>query len=153
MGSVIKGRRHSCCLACGIFPDQRLNPCPLHWQVNSYPLHHQRSPRKLFFCPQKDMNWFSAVPGSSDGKASAYNARDPGLIRVRKIPWRRKWHPTPIFWPGKSHGLRSLVGYSPWGPKELDMTERLHFYFPSGSVGKTPCFQCRGCGLDPWSRN
>jgi len=45
---------------------------------------------------------------------------------VRKIPWRRKWHPTPVLLPGKSHGQRSLVGYSPWGCKELDTTERLH---------------------------
>ena len=42
---------------------------------------------------------------------------------VRKIPWRRKWQPTPVFLPGKSHGQRSLVGYSPWGRKESDMTE------------------------------
>ena len=47
---------------------------------------------------------------------------------VEKIPWRRKWQPTPVFLPGKSHGLRSLVGYSPWGRKELDMTEQLHFF-------------------------
>ena len=40
-------------------------------------------------------------------------------------PWRRKWQPTPVFLPGKSHGLRSLVGYSLWGCKELDTTERL----------------------------
>ena len=33
---------------------------------------------------------------------------------LRKIPWRRKWQPTPVFLPGKSHGHRSLVGYSPW---------------------------------------
>ena len=46
---------------------------------------------------------------------------------VRKIPWKRKWQPTPVLLPGKSHGLRSLVGYSPWGLKELDTTERLHF--------------------------
>ena len=39
--------------------------------------------------------------------------------------WRRKWQPTPVFLPGKSHGQRSLAGYSPWGPKELDMTEGL----------------------------
>ena len=45
---------------------------------------------------------------------------------VGKIPWRRKWQPTPVFLPGKSHGGRSLVGYSPWGRKELDTTERLH---------------------------
>ena len=46
---------------------------------------------------------------------------------VGKIPWRRKWQPTPILLPGKSHGQRSLIGYSPWGHKELDTTERLHF--------------------------
>ena len=40
-------------------------------------------------------------------------------------PWGRKWQPTPAFLPGKSHGQRSPVGYSPWGLKELDMTERL----------------------------
>ena len=45
---------------------------------------------------------------------------------VRKIPWRRKWQPTPVFLPGESHGQRSLVGYSPWGRKESDMTERTH---------------------------
>ena len=37
-----------------------------------------------------------------------------------------KWQPTPAFLPGESHGRRSLVGYSPWGRKESDMTERLH---------------------------
>ena len=45
---------------------------------------------------------------------------------VRKIFWRRKWQPTPIFLPGKSHGQRSLVGYSPWGCKESDVIKRLH---------------------------
>ena len=38
---------------------------------------------------------------------------------VRKIPWRRKWQPTPIFLPGKSHGQRSLAGCSPWGCKRV----------------------------------
>ena len=42
---------------------------------------------------------------------------------VGKIPWRRKWQPTPVFLPGESHGWRSLVGYSPWGPKESDTNE------------------------------
>ena len=37
---------------------------------------------------------------------------------VGKIPWRRKWQPTPVLLPGKLHGLRRLVGYSPWGRKE-----------------------------------
>ena len=44
---------------------------------------------------------------------------------VGKILWRRKWQPTPVFLPGKSHGW-SLVGYSPWGRKESDTTEWLH---------------------------
>ena len=45
---------------------------------------------------------------------------------VGKIPWRRKWQPTPVFLPGKSHGQRSLVGYSPKCLKELNMTEATH---------------------------
>ena len=53
--------------------------------------------------------------------------------RVQSLGWndllRRKWQPIPVFLPGKSHGQRSLVGYSPWGHKELDVTERLHFHF------------------------
>ena len=46
---------------------------------------------------------------------------------VGKILWRRKWQPTPVLLPRKLHGWRSLVGYSPWGCKELDTTELLHF--------------------------
>ena len=45
---------------------------------------------------------------------------DPWAV---KVPWSRKWQPTPVFLPGESHGQRSLVGYSPWGHKESDMTE------------------------------
>ena len=55
---------------------------------------------------------------------------------VGKIPWRRKWQSTPVLLPGKSHGQRSLVGYSPWGRKESDTTERLYFTFPCDSAGK-----------------
>ena len=47
---------------------------------------------------------------------------------VGKIPWERKWQPTPVFLPGEPHGQRSLVGYSPWGPKESDRTERLRIH-------------------------
>ena len=42
---------------------------------------------------------------------------------------RRQWHPTPALLPEKSHGRRSLVGCSPWGREESDMTERLQFHF------------------------
>ena len=41
---------------------------------------------------------------------------------VQKIPWRRKWQPTPVFLPGEFHGQRSLLGYSPWGRKESQRT-------------------------------
>ena len=53
---------------------------------------------------------------------------------VGKIPWRMKRQPIRVFLPGKSHGQRSLVGYSPWGRKELDMTEQLSVH--------PPFFQC-----------
>ena len=75
---------------------------------------------------------FLGLPGGSEVKVSAWNAGDPGSIPGSgKIPWRRKWHPTPVLLPRESHGGRSLVGYSPWGHKELDTTERLHFHFHS----------------------
>ena len=47
------------------------------------------------------------------------------LTWVGKIPWRREWLPTPVFFPGEFYGQRSLAGYSPWDHKKLDMTEKL----------------------------
>ena len=62
----------------------------------------------------------------SDGKEPACNARDHEFDTwARKIPWRREWLPTPVFLPREFHGQRSQAGYSPWGHKELDMTEQL----------------------------
>ena len=49
----------------------------------------------------------------------------------QKIGWRRKWQSTPVLLPRKSHEHRSLVGYSPWGRKELDTTEQLHLMLPA----------------------
>ena len=76
---------------------------------------------------------FGSSTGGSEVKASASNAGHPGSIPgldpcVRKIPWRRKWQPTPVFLPRESHGRRSLVGYNPRDRKELDTTERLHLF-------------------------
>ena len=51
------------------------------------------------------------------------------IMQVVFNRWRRKWQPTPVLLPGNSHGWKILVGYSPWGHKELYMTERLHFHF------------------------
>ena len=66
--------------------------------------------------------------GGTSGKVSPCQCRrrkrrkfDP---RAGKIPWSRKWRPTPVFLPRKFHGQKSLVGYSPWACKELDMMEQ-----------------------------
>ena len=76
-----------------------------------------RVPKRLFSHP---------FPGGSEVKA-CLECRRPGFDPwVGKIPWRRKWQPTPALLPGESHGGRSLVGSSPWGRKESDTTERLH---------------------------
>ena len=50
--------------------------------------------------------------------------------------WKRKWHPTLVLLPGRSHGWRSLAGYSPRGREESDATEHLHFYLHL-KAGKT----------------
>ena len=70
----------------------------------------------------------SIFHGGLDSKSICTKCGSPGFDPwVRKILWRRKWQPTPILLPGKSHGWRSLVGYNPWGCKESDTTEWLHF--------------------------
>ena len=71
------------------------------------------------------------LPRWLSGEESTWQCRRHGLDPwVGKIPWRRKWQPAPVFLPGKSHGQRSLGGYSPWGHKESDMTERLSTHPP-----------------------
>ena len=70
-------------------------------------------------------------PGSSDGKKICLQCNRLGLNPwVRKIPWRWKWQPTPIFLPEEFHGQGSLVGYSPWGCQESDKTERVTLSSP-----------------------
>ena len=77
----------------------------------------------FFTCPP--------CPGGSDSKSMCLQCGRPRFNPwVGKIPWRKKWQPTPVLLPGKSHGQRSLVGYGSWGHKESDTTERLHFPFP-----------------------
>ena len=59
-------------------------------------------------------------------KRICLQCRRPGFnLWVRKIPRGREWQPTAVLLPGEFHGQRSLVGYSPWGPKESDTTEWL----------------------------
>ena len=70
----------------------------------------------------------TGFPSDSDGKESTGSAGDPDPW-VGKIPWRRKWQPTPVFLPGKFHRQRSLGGHSPRGRKESDMTGQLNDNF------------------------
>ena len=63
-------------------------------------------------------------------------AVDREVIERLEIKWRRKWQPTPVFLPGKSHGRWSLVGCSPWGREESDTTEQLHFHFSLLCIGE-----------------
>ena len=78
---------------------------------------------------------FWGLPGGTSGKESTCQSRRCKRCRfdpwVGKIPWRRKWLPTPVFLPGESHAQKSLVGHSLWGCKELDMTERLIHTHPN----------------------
>ena len=71
-------------------------------------------------------------PGGSSGKEPACRFQRRKRRRfdpwVRKIPWRRTWQPTPVFLPRESHEQRSLMGYSPWGHKESEMTNSLTSY-------------------------
>ena len=65
---------------------------------------------------------FLVFPGGSDGKESTCNAGDPGSIpELGRSPGEGNGNPA--FLPGEIHGQRSLAGYSPWGRKELDMTD------------------------------
>ena len=110
-------------------------------------------------------NIFYTIYGGSDGKSICLQLRRPGFDPwVGKIPWRRKWQPTPVLLPWKSHGRRSLVGYSPWGRKESDTTKQLHFHFSfmynigffGGSVVKNPpanAGDTRDVGLIPGWRD
>ena len=105
---------------------------------------------------------FKGLPSWCSGKEPACQCRgwkrcglDPW---VGRIPWKRKQKLILVFMPEKSHGHRSLAGYSPWGCKELDTNECVHVHththtyththiihkgFPGGTSGKEPAWQCR----------
>ena len=75
--------------------------------------------------------WFRGKESTCQCRRHRGCGFDPG---VGKIPWRRKWQPTPVFLPGESHGQRILVGYSPRGRKESDTTQ------PVNKSSKHWCF-------------
>ena len=76
--------------------------------------------------PGSGWGWHLSFSGGASGKESTCQRRHGFNSWVGKIPCRGKWQHTPVFLLGKFHEQRSLAGYSPWGPKELDMTEHRH---------------------------
>ena len=67
---------------------------------------------------ERKVNCLKGLPWWLSGKESAWQCRRHGFNPwVGKMSWRRKWQPTPVFFPGKSHGQKSLASYSPWGHK------------------------------------
>ena len=112
---------------------------PLSWQSNSFSLNFSflvcKMPiiRPVYFALVKWNSYFMARQGfpHSLGVKNPFSChcrrpRRPGFDPwIRKIPWRRKWQPTPVFLPGELCGQWSLMGYSSWGHKESDMTEHI----------------------------
>ena len=95
---------------------------------------------------------FQGFPGGTSGKKSTCHCRSCSRLWfnlwVRKIPWRRKWLPTPVFLSEKFYGSRSLAGYSPWGFKESDKTEHtytLDFRFFWLTMRATPFLLRHSC--------
>ena len=89
------------------------------------------------FLFQSQRRLIVGFPGGSDGKDSPA-MQDPW---VGKIPWRRKWQPTPVILPGEFHGQRSLADCSPWGCKESGMTEQLSLTLEGGKdLSWQPCY-------------
>ena len=71
--------------------------------------------------------WKAAVYGVAEGQTRL--SYFTFTFTFTFMHWRRKWQPTPVLLPGKFHGQRSMVGYSPLDRKESDTTELLHFHF------------------------
>ena len=80
------------------------------------------------------------VPGFCPLPTFVWMCSTSWLLRLfqglNTLSGRRQWHPTLVLLSGKSHGWRSLVGCSPWGREESDMTEQLHFHFSLSWIGE-----------------
>ena len=98
-----------------------------HWIIEK-----QKNSRKILLLLHwlGESLWLCGLPWWFRQWRVCLQCRRPGFDPwVGKNPWRRKLQPTPILLPGKSHGWRSLAGYSPWSHKESDTTEQVPFAF------------------------
>ena len=83
--------------------------------------------KNIYFCFTNYTKAFDCVDHNKLWKILQQMGITDHLTCLGKISWRRKWQPTPVFLPGKSHGQKRLVGYSLQGRKESDTTEQRHF--------------------------
>ena len=83
--------------------------------------------------PRDGRAWWAAIYGVAQSRT---RLKCQFFGEVCKQCGRRQWQPTPVLLPGESHGRKSLVGFSPWGREESDMTERLQFYFSLSCPGE-----------------
>ena len=109
----------------GVYVKQPLLPSSPQNRSNTF----QIQIASLLINPVRDLSnyyWSKGLPKWCSGKESACQYGRPKLEPwFGKIFWSRKWQPIPVFLPEKFNGQRSLMGYSPWGCKESDMTKQL----------------------------
>ena len=115
-----------------------LKPIPIHSSMSV-------SLSLLFICHSFSPHIFIEIlprnsPITEDTAiGQSFPLKEQSLLRVtvdKLYICIRRWHPTPVLLPGKSHRRRSLVGCSPWGREESDTTERLRFYFSLSCIGE-----------------
>ena len=147
LGNAYTSSRHVSCHCHPQSPPQqnRSNPFIIHSHQAMYLSVLSLTTVEILFIPVQSWNWTFRVqgscligsflalsmgfPGGASGKDSTCQCRRCKRCRfdswVGKTPWRRTWQPTPIFLPRKSHGQRSLAGYSPQGRNESAQLKRL----------------------------
>ena len=111
-GSVIVAHGPSCSAACGIFPNQGSNPCPLHWQADSQPLCHQGSPPHVTFWP----TYNTPVQGTVSNSYISSLALVWTVVNLGRIPWkgcsplpkRKDSETRPLIFPGNKGPLDPL---------------------------------------------
>ena len=109
-------------------------------------LHHplSSSPSAMTFLPRDNKGYQFLLPPLQNYPRMSHTTCPSFPVSTKTKVWtgpeswvqRRRWDPTPVLLPGKSHGRRSLVGCSPWGHEESDTTGRLHFHFLLSCIGE-----------------
>ena len=110
----------SCSAACGILVSQPgTEPVSLALQGGFVTI---GPPEKYLLIFKTGIIYLTCFPGGSVVKNLPAKTGHGLIPLVKKISWRKKWQPTPVFLPGKFHGWRSLAGYCPGACKEMDTT-------------------------------